>query len=131
MIAAPYMWLVYSLVLFYVMIGWQVLQGMRAHGIASAFGPRDGWSDSGHVAAGRANRAVRNMAEALILFAPLVIISVQSGAATQLTTTAAILFFVSRLLYAPTYWLGVPYLRTLFWFGGVIAIFMVVFEVLF
>ena len=73
------------------------------------------------VFAGRAERTVRNHIEAMMVFAPLVLVAHQIGVSNSLTVWGAGLFLGGRLLFVPLYLLGVSYLRTLVWFAGVIG----------
>lgn len=73
------------------------------------------------VFSGRAERTVRNHIEALMVFAPLVLVAHLAGVSNSLTVWGAGLFLGSRLLFVPLYLLGVPALRTLVWFGGVVG----------
>lgn len=96
----------------------------------SLFGPRDDLPVEGvsnfH---GRSKRAQANMTESMIMFVPLMIIALQKGLPVGHIEFAAMLFFYSRLAYAPLYYLGVPVLRTVAWFGGIVAIGFLFFEV--
>jgi len=62
--------------------------------------------------AGRAERAHRNMLENLVLFAILVLAAQVAGKTNPMTALGAQLFFWGRLAYAPTYIIGIPWLRT-------------------
>ena len=62
--------------------------------------------------AGRAQRAHRNMLENLVLFAALVLTAQALNRFDATTALGAQLFFWARLVYAPVYWVGVPWLRT-------------------
>jgi len=42
----------------------------------------------------------------------------------------AALFFWGRVVFAPTYWLGVPWVRTLAWFVSIAGILMILWELL-
>lgn len=70
----------------------------------------------------RAQRAHVNAIENLVLFVPaaLEIHLLQLG--DSLTATACALYFVSRLLHYVVYTAGIPVVRTLAFFGGWIAI---------
>jgi uncharacterized MAPEG superfamily protein len=68
----------------------------------------DGW-------AGRAQRAYRNMLENLLIFAVLILAAQLSGKGSPATALGAQLFFWARLIYAPIYMSGVPWLRTVVW----------------
>jgi len=65
--------------------------------------------------AGRAQRAHRNMLESLVIFAALVLVAQLGGKTNAATAFGAQLFFWGRLAYAPTYVIGVPWLRTGLW----------------
>jgi uncharacterized MAPEG superfamily protein len=67
--------------------------------------PREGW-------AGRAARAHHNMLENLVLFAVLIVAASIVGKLNAMTALGAQLFFWGRLVYAPIYILGIPWLRT-------------------
>ena len=75
--------------------------------------------------AGRAKRAHRNMIENLVLFAALVLIAAVAGKANATTAMGAMIFFWARLAYAVIYLIGIPWLRTLAWFIGVIGMAMI------
>ena len=45
-----------------------------------------------------------------------------------MTAMGAALFFYGRLAFAPLYYFGVPWLRTLAWFVSIIGILMIFFE---
>ncbi len=113
-------WLVASVVLYGVMILTQGLFSNLEHKGRDLAGARDNIVDHG-VRVLRAKRANHNMVEALLMFAPLVLVAVVAGRTNELTALGGVLFFLSRVAYAPLYWFGVPYLRSLAWFGGVIA----------
>ena len=71
--------------------------------------------------AGRARRAHLNMIENFVLFAALVLIAAVAGKANATTAMGAMIFFWARLAYAVIYLIGIPWLRTLAWFVGVIG----------
>ncbi len=75
--------------------------------------------------AGRARRAHLNMVENMVLFAALVLIAAVSGKANAMTGMGALIFFWARLVYAVIYLLGIPWLRTVAWFVGVIGLAMI------
>jgi uncharacterized MAPEG superfamily protein len=70
----------------------------------------------------RANRAHINAVEAFAPFAALVIIIHLAGKANASTAFWSIVFFWARLVHALVYWFGIPYLRTLSFTIGYIAI---------
>ena len=75
--------------------------------------------------AGRARRAHLNMLENLLLFSALVLIAAVAGKANATTAMGATIFFWARLAYAVIYLIGIPWLRTLAWFVGVIGMAMI------
>ena len=60
-----------------------------------------------------------------MLFAALVLIAAVAGKANATTAIGATLFFWARLAYAVIYLIGIPWLRTLAWFVGVIGMAMI------
>jgi len=79
---------------------------------------------------GRARRTVNNQIEAMAVFAPLVLIANALVISNTLTVWGAGLFLGSRILYAPVYLLGIPYLRTLIWGAGFAGSAMIAWAVL-
>ena len=72
--------------------------------------------------AGRIERAIANLKENLLLFAPVVLVLAVAGVSTKATQTGAILFFVARIVHAITYVSGIILVRSLSWFAGIIGI---------
>ena len=92
-------------------------------------GPRDDLPAQGLTPLhGRTKRAQANMTEAMIMFTPLVLIAVQMNALSAMTALGAALFFYARLAFAPLYYFGVPWLRTLAWLVSMVGILMIFFE---
>ena len=77
---------------------------------------------------GRTIRAQANMNEGMILFIPLVLIAVQMDALSSTTALGAALFFYGRLAYAPLYYFGVPWLRTVAWAVSIVGTLMIFVE---
>jgi uncharacterized MAPEG superfamily protein len=67
--------------------------------------PITGWAQ-------RASRAHHNMLENLVLFAVLVVAASIVGKVNAITALGAELFFWGRVVYAPIYIIGIPWLRT-------------------
>ena len=88
-----------------------------------ALGARDENSQPGKFG-GRAERALRNQLEASALYLPLAVALLTSHANTLTTAKGAALFFTARVVYAPLYWLGVPYLRTMVFGAGLFGLAM-------
>ncbi len=91
--------------------------------LGDLLGPRDKLPASGvsqlHA---RARRAQANFTEGMVMFIPLVMITVYSAQTTPMSALGATLFFYGRLAFAPLYWFGVPVLRTVAWAVSIVGI---------
>lgn len=67
----------------------------------------------------RAKRAHGNAVENLAVFAPLILIVELTGTGSAVTAFAAAAYFVLRIIHAFVFIIGLPYLRTLAFAGGV------------
>lgn len=74
-----------------------------------------------HGMAARAERCLTNSVVAMVLFAPAVLILAVRDGFTANTLLAAQAFLIARILYAPVYWFGIPWLRTAIWMVGLLA----------
>ena len=81
------------------------------------FAPGSGWI-------GRSQRAHQNLVENLVPFAALLLAVVIAGKTSPNTALAAELFFFARLGHAIVYIAGIPWLRTLAYALGVVAMVM-------
>jgi uncharacterized MAPEG superfamily protein len=70
----------------------------------------------------RADRAYLNAVEVFAPFAALVIIAHIAGKADAMTAFWAAFFFWMRLAHAVVYWLAIPYVRTLLFTLGFVAV---------
>ena len=70
----------------------------------------------------RANRAHLNAVESFASFAVLVLIAHVAGKADSTTAFWAMAFFWLRLAHALVYWFGIPYLRTVVFTLGWVAV---------
>jgi uncharacterized MAPEG superfamily protein len=70
----------------------------------------------------RANRAHINAVESFAPFAALVLIAHVAGKGDATTAFCAISFFWLRLVHAVVYWLGLPFVRTVVFTLGWIAV---------
>ncbi|MFN4311694.1 MAG: MAPEG family protein [Ferrovibrio sp.] len=86
------------------------------------FPPGTGWI-------GRAHRAHLNMVENLVPFAALVLAAAVMNRADAWTALGAQVFFYSRVAHAVVYTLGVPWLRTLAYAGGLAGMAMVLYGI--
>lgn len=87
------------------------------------FPPGKGWI-------GRSHRAHANMVENMVPFAALVLAAAVSGQADAWTALGAQVFFYSRVGHAVVYTLGIPWLRTLAYLGGVAGMAMILYALL-
>jgi uncharacterized MAPEG superfamily protein len=108
-----------SAALYGAQVGNPALMGNR-EGIAAPVG-----------AAGRAQRAHRNLLENAVPFAAVAICGAVAGESTQLTQWAALAFVAARLLHAAAYLAGVPGIRTFAWLAGVVATGAIAFAITF
>ncbi|MEM6613767.1 MAG: MAPEG family protein [Cyanobacteria bacterium P01_C01_bin.72] len=72
--------------------------------------------------AGRIDRAIMNLRENLLLFAPVVLVLAIADISTGRTQTGAVVFFIARIIHAITYVSGIILVRSLSWFAGIIGI---------
>ena len=73
----------------------------------------------------RLNRAIRNLIEAITIFAPIAIAVHVLGLSNETTVLGAQIFFISRVIHTTVFVMGVPWVRTTAWTTGVIGIVMV------
>jgi uncharacterized MAPEG superfamily protein len=73
----------------------------------------------------RAQRTAANTMEAMLLFVPLALTAHVAGLGDQAYSGAQV-FFWSRVVYLPVYWVGIPYLRSAVWGVGVVGLGMIV-----
>ena len=78
----------------------------------------------------RADRAHLNAVEAFAPFAALVIIAEIAGKSDAMTAFWTIGFFWLRVAHAVVYWLAIPFLRTLIFTLGFVAVVGVFWEVI-
>ena len=77
---------------------------------------------------GRAKRAQANFTEGMVMFVPLVFLALHTGQTSAVTAAGATLFFYGRLAFAPLYYLGTPWLRTIAWFVSILGILLFIWE---
>lgn len=92
-----------------------------AAGLKTAFGNRDGTPEPSAFAA-RADRAAKNMVENLAFFAALVLAASMANVPLRDLAIPCTIFVVARLVYAPLYWAGVTYVRTLAWGVSIVGL---------
>ena len=116
-------YLLLSVALFFVMISVQALMGIKQFGLIPLVGARDNLA-APNLHLDRAKRTNANMIESMVLFVPLALVAIHAGVTDGMALTGATLFFFGRLAFAPLYWLGVNWLRTIAWFVAVAGLIM-------
>ena len=90
-----------------------------------AMGPRDDKPElTGKPA--RLQRAMNNHFEALILFTIAVVLVTLGDKANGFTGNCAWAYLIARILYVPAYYFGLSPWRSLIWFVGLIATFLMI-----
>ena len=85
--------------------------------------PLPGW-------AARAKKAHYNAIENLAPFAAVVLVAHVSGAANEATAAAAVVYFLARVAHYLFYVAGAPYVRTLSFAVGWLAILCIIWQIL-
>jgi uncharacterized MAPEG superfamily protein len=78
----------------------------------------------------RADRAYLNAVETFAPFAALVVVAHLAGKANGMTAFWAMSYFWLRVAHAVVYWLGIPYVRTLIFTLGFVAVVGIFWEVI-
>ena len=73
----------------------------------------------------RLNRALRNLIEAIAIYAPIAVSVTILDIGNDVSALGALVFFGARVVHAVVYTAGVPWIRTTAWFFGVVGILMV------
>ncbi len=92
-------------------------------------GPRD-MRPAPTLLAGRMERALRNMFEALPVFLTLALLAVIQGIDSGLAVTGAAVFFFARVAYVPAYGSGIVLLRSGVWTVGFVGLILMVVGIL-
>lgn len=93
------------------------VRGERLRRLALALGPRDDVLSGSHYV-GRAERALRNMQEALPVFLTLSLLALIYKVGDPSVVQGAGIFLAARIVYVPLYLWGVRGLRSLAWTVG-------------
>ena len=123
-------WLILSLLLTAVLWMPYIINRLLEQGIFAGFWDPDGETSTKVAWAQRLMDAHVNAVENLVIFAPLVIITHILEMNTELSATAALLYFFSRLAHAILFTLRVPVLRIVAFLSGFAAQMMLVFNLL-
>jgi len=127
--SAELLMLVYSAVLFLVIILVQAVLGISQNGLMAQAGNRDNLAEP-TVLRRRLQRLSDNMQENLVLFAIVVLVASAAGVSNDTTAMGAVVFFYARVGHAIIYTFGWPVIRPLFYFAGLIGIGMIALEIL-
>ena len=84
-------------------------------------GPRDDFEIT-NPRLGRAKRAMTNLLESLAVFVPVVLVIEVTGQNSATTAIAAAVFFWARVIYLPAYIMNPPFVRSLVWGVGFVAL---------
>lgn len=71
---------------------------------------------------GRADRALENIKENLVLYAPVALMIAVAGASSGNTQLGALIFLAGRIVHAVSYLAGILLVRSLAWMAGIIGI---------
>jgi len=78
----------------------------------------------------RAYRAHMNAIENLVVFAPLALAVIATQSANEITALSCAVYFWARVVHAPVYILNIPYLRFFAWVVGMVACFVLIFQLI-
>lgn len=121
--------LLYSTLLFLVIILGQAVLGITQNGLMAQAGNRDALAEP-TVLRKRLQRLSANMQENLVLFAIVVLVAGVLGVSNDSTAMGAMVFFYARVGHAIVYTFGWPVIRPLFYFAGLYGIGMVAVQVM-
>ncbi|WP_162846151.1 MAPEG family protein [Seongchinamella sediminis] len=121
--------LVYSTLLFLVIILVQAGLGIAQNGLLAQAGSRDSLP-APTLLRQRLQRLSANMQENLVMFAIVVLVAQAAGVSNGTTAMAASLFFYARVAHAVIYAFGWPLIRPLFYFIGLYGIGAIAWQVL-
>ena len=123
------MMLVYSALLFLIVILSQAALAISQNGLTAQAGSRDSLPDPS-VLRQRMQRLTANLQENLVMFAIVVLVANAMGIANETTAMAASIFFYARVAHAIVYAFGWPMIRPLFYFISLYGIVRIVLEIL-
>ena len=123
------MMLLYSKILFFIIIIAQAGLAIRQNGLMVQAGSRDDLPEPTNLRL-RLQRLTANMQENLVLFAAVVLIANAAGISNETTVLGATIFLYARVAHAIIYGFGWPMIRPLFYFAGLYGIIIIALEVL-
>ncbi len=121
--------LLYSALLFLVIILVQAGLGISQNGLMAQAGNRDKLPEP-TVLRQRLQRLSANMQENLVMFAVVVLVASAAGVSNDATVLGASVFFYARVAHAIIYAFGWPVIRPLFYFAGLYGIVVIAVQVI-
>ena len=121
--------LVYSAVLFLVVIILQAGLAIGQNGLMAQAGSRDSLPEP-TVLRNRLQRLTANIQENLVIFAIVVLVANAVGVSNDTTALGATIFFYARVAHAIIYAFGWPMIRPLFYFVSLYGIVVILLEIL-
>ena len=121
--------LVYSALLFLVIILIQAALAIAQNGLMAQAGSRDSLPEPS-VLRKRLLRLSANMQENLVISTAVVLVANAMGVFNDSTALGASIFFFARVAHAIVYAFGWPVIRPLFYFASLYGIAMIVIEIL-
>jgi len=119
--------LLFSALLFFVIIVVQATLAISQNGLEAQAGSRDNLP-APNLLRERLQRLIANLQENLVLFAVLVLTAQVAGVSNDNTALGASIFFYARLAHAVVYAAGLPWIRPLFWFIAIIGMGLIAIE---
>jgi uncharacterized MAPEG superfamily protein len=121
--------LVYSAVLFLVVIVLQAGLAIGQNGLMAQAGSRDSLPEP-TVLRNRLQRLTANIQENLVIFAIVVLVANAAGVSNDTTALGASIFFYARVAHAIIYAFGWPMIRPLFYAVSLYGIVVILLEIL-
>lgn len=121
--------LVYSAVLFLVVILMQAGLAISQNGLMTQAGSRDNLPEP-TVLRKRMQRLTGNIQENLVMFAIVVLVAHAAGVSNDTTALGATIFFYARVAHAIVYAFGWPMIRPLLYFVSLYGLVVILLEIL-
>ena len=110
-----------------VQLSWAAIAARGQQGLEWAAGPRDEPRPVPGVAA-RLQRAFANFRETYPFFAAAILMALVTQSRGALSEWGAITYLAARVVYVPLYASGIPRIRSLVWFIGLIGMMLVLIQ---
>jgi len=121
--------LVYSAILFLVIILVQAALAIQQNGLMAQAGSRDNLPEPS-VLRKRLQRLTANLQENLVMFAIVVLVAHAAGISNDTTILGATVFFYARVAHAIVYAFGWPMIRPLIYFASLYGIVVIALQIL-